>query len=124
MESSVPITEIRPQTSLFSLHLKDIWVYRDLLRMYIKRDIVTFYKQTVLGPLWFVIQPVLTTLMFMFVFRNLAGISTDGIPQPLFYFSGIILWNYFSDCLTRRCLWRTSRYLVKSISLVWWCLCR
>lgn len=101
MESSVPITEIRPQTSLFSLHLKDIWVYRDLLRMYIKRDIVTFYKQTVLGPLWFVIQPVLTTLMFMFVFGNLAGISTDGIPQPLFYFSGIILWNYFSDCLTR-----------------------
>lgn len=69
--------------------------------MYIKRDIVTFYKQTVLGPLWFVIQPVLTTLMFMFVFGNLAGISTDGIPQPLFYFSGIILWNYFSDCLTR-----------------------
>lgn len=69
--------------------------------MYIKRDIVTFYKQTILGPLWFIIQPVLTTIMFMFVFGNLAGLSTDGIPQPLFYFSGIILWNYFADCLTR-----------------------
>jgi lipopolysaccharide transport system permease protein len=69
--------------------------------MYVKRDIVTFYKQTILGPLWFVIQPILTTLMFMFVFGNLAGISTDNIPQPLFYFAGITLWNYFSDCLTR-----------------------
>ena len=69
--------------------------------MYVKRDIVTFYKQTIMGPLWFVIQPILTTVMFMFVFGNLAGLSTDGIPQPLFYFSGIILWNYFADCLTR-----------------------
>jgi len=69
--------------------------------MYIKRDIVTFYKQTIMGPLWFVIQPILTTVMFMFVFGNLAGLSTDGIPQPLFYFSGIILWSYFADCLTR-----------------------
>ena len=69
--------------------------------MYVKRDIVTMYKQTVLGPLWFVIQPILTTVMFMFVFGKLAGISTDGIPGPLFYFSGIILWNYFADCLNR-----------------------
>ena len=92
---------IKPQTSLFEVDVKELWVYKDLIYMYIKRDIVTFYKQTVMGPLWFVIQPILTTVMFMFVFGNLAGLSTDGIPQPLFYFSGIILWNYFSDCLTR-----------------------
>lgn len=92
---------IKPTSSLFELNLKELWEYRDLVYMYIKRDIVTFYKQTIMGPLWFVIQPVLTTVMFMFVFGNLAGLSTDGIPQPLFYFSGIILWNYFADCLTR-----------------------
>jgi lipopolysaccharide transport system permease protein len=95
------ITEIKPRSHLLQLNLNEVYKYKDLLMMYVKRDIVTFYKQTVLGPLWFVIQPVLTTVMFMFVFGNLAGISTDGIPQPLFYFSGIILWNYFADCLTR-----------------------
>ncbi len=95
------ITTIKPRSHLLELHLDELWAYRDLLVMYVKRDIVTFYKQTILGPLWFVIQPVLTTIMFMFVFGNLAGLSTDGIPQPLFYFSGIIIWNYFADCLTR-----------------------
>jgi lipopolysaccharide transport system permease protein len=95
------ITTIQPQSYLLQLNLKELWDYRDLTRMYVKRDIVTFYKQTILGPLWFVIQPILTTVMFMFVFGNLAGLSTDGIPQPLFYFSGIILWTYFSECLTR-----------------------
>ncbi|MDP2237977.1 MAG: ABC transporter permease [Bacteroidales bacterium] len=94
-------TEIKPQTHLLELNLAELFAYRDLLLMYVKRDVVTFYKQTILGPLWFVIQPVLTTIMFMFVFGNLAGLSTDGMPQPLFYFSGIILWNYFADCLTR-----------------------
>lgn len=92
---------IKPKSGLFELNLKEIWDYRDLIYMYVKRDVVTFYKQTIMGPLWFVIQPILTTIMFMFVFGNLAGLSTDGIPQPLFYFSGIILWNYFADCLTR-----------------------
>lgn len=92
---------IKPTSGLLELHLEELWEYRDLVYMYVKRDIVTFYKQTILGPLWFVIQPILTTVMFMFVFGNLAGLSTDGIPQPLFYFSGIIIWNYFSDCLTR-----------------------
>lgn len=92
---------ISPSTGLLELNLKELWEYRDLIYMYIKRDIVTFYKQTIMGPLWFVIQPILTTIMFMFVFGNLAGLSTDGIPQPLFYFSGIILWSYFADCLTR-----------------------
>ena len=83
--------------SLLDLGLKSLWRYRDLWYMYIRRDIVTFYKQTVLGPLWFLIQPVLTTAMYMFVFGGLAGISTDGAPQPLFYLSGVMLWNYFSD---------------------------
>lgn len=92
---------ISPSTGLLELNLKELWEYRDLIYMYVKRDIVTFYKQTIMGPLWFVIQPILTTIMFMFVFGNLAGLSTDGIPKPLFYFSGIILWNYFADCLTR-----------------------
>jgi lipopolysaccharide transport system permease protein len=95
------LTEIKPQSNLLDLNLAELFAYRDLLMMYVKRDIVTFYKQTILGPLWFVIQPILTTIMFMFVFGNLAGLSTDGMPQPLFYFSGIILWNYFADCLTR-----------------------
>jgi len=92
---------IEPKGSLFSLNLKEVWNYRDLLEMYIKRDIVTFYKQTVLGPMWFFIQPFFTTIVFMFVFGGLAGISTDGIPQPLFYLSGICLWNYFSDSMLK-----------------------
>jgi len=92
---------IEPRGSLFKLNLKEVWKYKDLLEMYIKRDIVTFYKQTILGPLWFFIQPIFTTIVFMFVFGGLAGIPTDGIPQPLFYLSGICLWNYFSDSLLK-----------------------
>lgn len=92
---------IKPKGKLFSLNLQEIWQYRDLLEMYIKRDIVTFYKQTILGPIWFFVQPIFTTIIFMFVFGGLAGISTDGIPQALFYLSGITLWNYFSDSLTK-----------------------
>lgn len=92
-------TEITPNNRLLNFNFKELYAYKDLIRMYIKRDIVTFYKQTILGPLWFIIQPILTTVMFMFVFGNLAGISTDGIPGPLFYFAGIILWNYFASCL-------------------------
>ena len=89
---------IKPRKRLLDLDLKGIWRYRDLWYMYVKRDFVTFYKQTILGPLWFFIQPVFTTVIYMFVFGGLAGISTDGAPQPLFYLSGIMLWNYFSDC--------------------------
>ncbi len=92
---------IEPKASLLRLNLKEVWQYKDLLEMYIKREIVTFYKQTILGPLWFFIQPIFTTIVFMFVFGGLAGISTDGIPQPLFYLSGICLWNYFSDSLLK-----------------------
>jgi lipopolysaccharide transport system permease protein len=92
---------IEPRESLFTLNLKELWHYRDLLEMYIKREIVTFYKQTILGPIWFFIQPVFTTIVYMFVFGGMAGIPTDGIPQPLFYLSGICLWNYFSESLTK-----------------------
>lgn len=92
---------IKPKGSLLNLNLREVWRYRDLLEMYIRRDIVTFYKQTILGPLWFFIQPVFTTIIYMFVFGGLAGISTDGIPQPLFYLSGICLWNYFSESLIK-----------------------
>lgn len=92
---------IKPRSGLFRLDLEEVWLYRDLLVMYIRRDIVTFYKQTVLGPLWFVVQPLLTTVMFMFVFGGIAGIPTDGLPQPLFYMAGLLCWNYFSECLSR-----------------------
>ncbi len=93
-------TVIKPMSSLLQLNLKDIWHYRDLMMMYVKRNIVTVYKQTILGSLLLVVQPVLTTITFMFVFGNLAGLSTDGVPGALFYFAGLILWNYFSQCLT------------------------
>jgi lipopolysaccharide transport system permease protein len=92
---------IEPNSSLLKLNFKDVWRYRDLLVMFVKRDFVSFYKQTVLGPLWFFIQPIFTTIVFVFVFGNLAGLSTDGLPQYLFYLSGITAWNYFSDCLTK-----------------------
>jgi lipopolysaccharide transport system permease protein len=92
---------IEPKNSLFDLHLKDIWRYRDLLWLLVKRDFVSFYKQTILGPLWFFIQPLFTTIIFTFIFGNLAGLSTDGLPQPLFYMAGITAWNYFAECLTK-----------------------
>lgn len=92
---------IRGHASLFDLNFKDLWHYRDLLFLFVKRDFISFYKQTVLGPLWFFIQPLFTTLVFTFVFGNLAKISTDGLPQQLFYLSGITAWNYFSDCLSK-----------------------
>lgn len=93
-------TVIKPRKNLLDIDIKGIWRYRDLYRMYIHRDIVTQYKQTILGPLWYLIQPLMTTVMYMFVFGGLAGISTDGLPQPLFYMSGIVLWNYFNACFS------------------------
>lgn len=94
-------TIIKPQGKLFEIDFKEIWRYRDLLVMFIKRDIVTQYKQTILGPTWYFIQPALTTIMYMVVFGGIAGISTDGLPQPLFYLAGIVLWQYFSECLNK-----------------------
>lgn len=101
LNKSLTDWEIKPQNSLFDLKLKDTWEYRDLLGLLVRRDFVSFYKQTILGPLWFFIQPVFTTIIFTFVFGNLAGISTDGLPQPLFYMAGITAWNYFAECLTK-----------------------
>lgn len=94
-------TVIKPKNKLFDINLKEIWAYRDLLTLFVKRDIITQYKQTILGPLWFIIQPALTVIMYMVVFGGIAGIPTDGVPQPLFYLGGICMWQYFADCLTK-----------------------
>ena len=93
--------EIKSETPLFSINFREIWHYRDLLLMLVKRDFITFYKQTILGPLWFIIQPLLTTVIFIVIFGNIAKLSTDGIPQLAFYFAGITIWNYFSESLTK-----------------------
>ena len=84
-----------------SVDFKEIWRYRDLMMLFVKRNIITQYKQTVLGPLWFLIQPLMTTVMYMVVFGGIAKISTDGLPQPLFYLAGISFWQYFADCLNK-----------------------
>ncbi|MGN0236347.1 MAG: ABC transporter permease [Paludibacteraceae bacterium] len=94
-------TVIRPKERLLSVDFKEIWQYRDLLTLFVKRNIITQYKQTVLGPLWYLIQPLMTTVMYMVVFGGIAKISTDGLPQPLFYLAGICFWQYFADCLTK-----------------------
>src|ERR1700743_1866231 len=93
--------EITAKNNLFDLKLKDTWHYRDLLLLLVRRDFVSFYKQTILGPIWFFVQPIITILIYNLVFANLAGIKTDGIPGPLFYLAGTIIWNYFADCLTK-----------------------
>ena len=105
-------TEIRPKDKLLSVDFKEIWRYRDLMMLFVKRNIITQYKQTILGPLWFLIQPMMTTVMYMVVFGGIAKISTDGLPQPLFYLAGISFWQYFSDCLTK-----TSNTFVNNASI-------
>ena len=94
-------TVIKPKNRLFEVDFKEIWQYRDLFSMFVKKDIITQYKQTILGPAWFFIQPALTTIMYMVVFGGIAKISTDGLPQPLFYLAGIVCWQYFADCLNK-----------------------
>ncbi|MBP9991511.1 MAG: ABC transporter permease [Bacteroidales bacterium] len=94
-------TVIKPKDKLLSINFKEIWDYRDLLTIFIKRDITTSYKQTILGPLWWIIQPTFTVVMYMVVFGGIAGIPTDGIPQPLFYLGGVCMWQYFADCLNK-----------------------
>lgn len=91
----------QPKRHLLDINFREIWEYRDLLIMFVKRDIVTVYKQTVLGPIWFFLQPLMTMLVYIVVFGNIAKIPTDGIPQPLFYLAGITMWNYFADCFTQ-----------------------
>ncbi len=94
-------TIIKPKEKLLQVDLKELWSYRDLGSLFIRRNITTQYKQTILGPLWYIIQPVITVAMYMVVFGRIAGISTDGLPEPLFYLSGVCLWQYFNDCLTK-----------------------
>jgi len=91
---------ITPKTKLIDLNLKEVWQYRDLLMLFVKRDVITLYKQTILGPLWYLIQPLFTSVIFTLVFNNVAGIQTGDIPPFLFNLAGITTWNYFKECLT------------------------
>lgn len=93
--------EIKANPSLFSVNFKELWHYRDLLLMLLKRDFITFYKQTILGPIWFFVQPILTTLMYVLLFGQIAKLPTGGVPQIAFYLSGVTIWNYFSEALTK-----------------------
>src|SRR5512145_1653220 len=92
---------LQPQRSLLDLRLRELWQYRDLVLLFVRRDFVATYKQTVLGPLWYLIQPLLTTLTFTFIFGRLASLPADGLPQFLFYMSGTVVWSYFAACLTK-----------------------
>ena len=92
---------IEPKRGLLDLHLKDLWRYRDLVLLFVRRDFVAVYKQTILGPLWYLIQPLLTTITFTVIFGNIAQLPTDGLPQFLFYMSGTVIWTYFADCLNK-----------------------
>jgi lipopolysaccharide transport system permease protein len=99
VEKETYSNSITPQTNLFDLRLDEIWRYRDLILLFVRRDFVSKYKQTMLGPVWFFIQPIFQTLVLAIVFGGMAGLSTDGVPPVLFYLSGITAWNYFSNCL-------------------------
>ena len=109
MQSNLPASIVRqdwdlviqPKTGWFDIHLADLWRYRDLLWMFVRRDFVAVYKQTLLGPLWFFIQPLLTTLTFTVIFSGVAKLSTDGLPPVLFYLAGATAWSYFATCLTK-----------------------
>ena len=92
---------IEPRRRLLDLHLGELWRYRDLVLLFVRRDFVSVYKQTILGPLWYLIQPLLTTITFTVIFGNIAKLSTDGLPQFLFYMSGTVIWTYFASCLTK-----------------------
>ncbi len=92
---------ITPKKGVFEINFKEIWQYRDLVMLFVRRDFVSTYKQTILGPIWFFIQPLFTSLIFIIIFTRIARLSTDGLPPLLFYLSGITIWNYFSDCLSK-----------------------
>jgi len=92
---------IKPVSGWFDIHLAELWRYRDLIMLFVRRDFVSVYKQTILGPIWFLIQPLFTTLVFTVIFGKVAKISTDGLPQVLFYMSGVVAWNYFAGCLNK-----------------------
>src|SRR5512143_1199976 len=103
---------IEAQRGLFDLRLRELWQYRDLVMLFVRRDFVSVYKQTILGPLWYLIQPLLTTLTFTFIFGRIASLPTDGLPQFLFYMSGTVVWSYFATCLTK-----TSETFVQNANL-------
>ncbi len=92
---------IKPASGWFDIHLGSIWRYRDLIMLFVRRDFVAVYKQTILGPIWFLLQPLFTTLVFVVIFGKVAKLSTDGLPQVLFYLSGVVAWRYFADCLSK-----------------------
>ena len=101
MQQQVWTMKIRPHEKLWHIDFKEIWRYRDLIELFVRRNIVVQYKQTILGPLWYLIQPILTVIMNMVVFGGIAKMSTDGMPQAIFYMAGNICWFYFSDCLNQ-----------------------
>ncbi|HNX08152.1 MAG TPA: ABC transporter permease [Bacteroidales bacterium] len=92
---------IRPRTNWFNFHLRDVWRYRDLLLLFVRRDFVSIYKQTILGPLWYLLQALFTTITYTIIFGRVAKLPTDGVPQSLFYMAGVVCWSYFSLCLTK-----------------------
>ena len=112
---------IKPKKKLLDLHLNDLWRYRDLIFLFVRRDFVAQFKQTILGPLWFIIQPLITTIMFTIVFGNIANISTDGLPKILFYLSGTVLWQYFSQVLTTTSSTFTQKNRPRDIFAFWCC---
>src|SRR5512140_14034 len=103
---------ITPQRNLFDLRLGELWRYRDLVLLFVRRDFVAVYKQTILGPLWYLIQPLLTTITFTVIFGSIASLPTDGLPQFLFYMSGTVVWSYFAECLNK-----TSNTFVQNANL-------
>lgn len=109
--------EIVPKNNFFSLNLKEVWRYRDLLMLFVKRDVVTVYKQTILGPLWYLIQPLFTSIIFTIIFNSVAGIDTGKTPAFLFNLGGVMVWNYFTSCLndTSDTFKKKCRYFRKSI---------
>jgi lipopolysaccharide transport system permease protein len=117
---------IQPHRSLLDLRLAELWRYRDLVMLFVRRDFVSVYKQTILGPLWYLIQPLLTTITFTVIFGNIAKLPTDGLPQFLFYMSGTVIWTYFADCLVKTStplsIIRSSSE--RSTSLAWRCRSR
>jgi lipopolysaccharide transport system permease protein len=98
---SEDMTVIGPASGWFDIHLSELWRYRDLIMLFVRRDFVAVYKQTILGPLWFLIQPLITTVVFTIIFGRIAKIPTDGLPRMLFYLSGVVVWNYFAGCLNK-----------------------
>ncbi|MDL1911678.1 ABC transporter permease [Chloroflexi bacterium CFX6] len=117
-ETGIPLDEenwsmiIGPQRNWFDLRLGELWRYRDLVMLFVQRDFISVYKQTILGPVWYLIQPLLTTITFTVIFGNIASLPTDGLPQFLFYMSGTVVWAYFADCLNK-----TSNTFVQNASL-------